>query len=77
MLWQVTLYFAEYIATAVGQRVFDIVINGATMATDVDIFALAGGQDKAVSLNFLVNSGSLIYFNIFLPTKVSILSVFP
>ncbi|EIE24434.1 ABC1-domain-containing protein [Coccomyxa subellipsoidea C-169] len=74
--FQVTLYFAEYVATAVGQRVFDIVINGATVATDVDVFALAGGQDRAVSLNFLVNSGSIIYFNIFLPTKVGPGSIF-
>jgi hypothetical protein len=39
-----------------GQRVFDIAINGATVAKDLDIFAKAGGRDRALVETFSVDA---------------------
>ena len=69
------MYFAEYTATAVGERVFDILIDGVTMETDVDIFALGGGQNRAVSLAMNFQTGASALFNISFPTKVCAPSV--
>lgn len=67
---QITLYFQEPSATAAGQRVFDIVINGQTLMSDVDIYALAGGQFTAVSIPLVLYSGSRSNFDISFPTVV-------
>lgn len=64
------MYFAEYTATAVGERVSDIVINDVTLEADVDVFALAGGQNRALSLAMDFYTGSSEFFNISFPTKV-------
>src|SRR5271165_1845329 len=51
--YQLVLDFVEpYSYMTAGQRQFDIVINGVTVASNVDVFALAGGYNKAVSLSF-------------------------
>ena len=66
-----TLYFAEYTATAVGQRVFSVSINSVTVVTNVDIYAITGGQDRALSLSYEYYSGTRSNFDISLPTTVN------
>jgi len=48
----VTLYFEESFWTAAGQRRFNVVINGATVLTQFDIFATAGGANRAIARSF-------------------------
>jgi lysophospholipase L1-like esterase len=48
----VTLYFAETYVTAAGQRLFNVSINGTTVLSSFDIFASAGGQNKAIARTF-------------------------
>jgi len=48
----VTLYFAEIYWTAAGQRTFNVAINGTTVLTGFDVFAAAGGANKAVARSF-------------------------
>ncbi len=68
---QITLYFADYNATASGQRVFNIQINGQMIATAVDIYALGGGDYSAVSVAApAFYSGSRSNFDVALPTVV-------
>jgi len=42
------LHFAEIYWTAAGQRVFNVAVNGTTVLPNFDIFAAAGGANKAV-----------------------------
>ncbi len=50
--YNVTLYFAEtYLATS-GSRLFNVSINGTAVLTSFDIYATAGGQNKAVAQSF-------------------------
>ncbi len=60
--YQVTLKFAETYWTAVGQRVFNVSINGNTVLNNFDIFQTAGGQDKAIDevFNNISPSGGAI-----------------
>jgi len=46
--YQVTLKFAETYWTGANQRQFNYSINGTTEATNFDIFAAAGGENKAL-----------------------------
>jgi hypothetical protein len=48
----VTLYFQESFWTAAGQRTFDVSINGATVLSAFDIFAAAGGVNRAIARTF-------------------------
>ncbi len=48
----VTLYFAENYVSGPGQRVFDVVINGSTVLSSFDIYASAGGADRAIARTF-------------------------
>ncbi len=48
----VTLYFQESFWTAVGQRTFDVSINGTTVLSGFDIFAAAGGGNRATARTF-------------------------
>ena len=69
---QITLYFADFNATALGERVFDIQINEQTVATYVDVYALGGGDYSAVSVAVpAFYSGSRSTFDIALPMVVS------
>ena len=68
---QITVYFADYISTAAGQNMFDIVINGETLESKVDVFALGGGNNQAVSFGLPVFSGSRTNFDVSFPTVVS------
>jgi hypothetical protein len=51
-VYDVTLYFAETILTSSGSRVFNVSINGNTVLSNFDIYASAGGQNKAVAKSF-------------------------
>jgi O-glycosyl hydrolase len=48
----VRLHFAEVFWTAANQRLFNVTINGAAALTNFDIFAAAGGANKAVIQQF-------------------------
>ncbi len=48
----VRLHFSDPAASYVGQRLFNISINGAPSAWNFDIFALAGTQNRAVTRSF-------------------------
>ncbi len=50
--YTVRLHFAEIHWTAAGQRVFDVSINGTQVLNDLDIFAAAGGNFKAIVREF-------------------------
>ncbi len=54
----VTLYFAEIYWTAAGQRTFNVAINGTTVLTAFDIFAAAGGANKAIARTFNATADS-------------------
>ncbi|MDB4966741.1 MAG: hypothetical protein JWN44_2430 [Myxococcales bacterium] len=53
--YNVTLKFAEYYVTGVGERQFDVSINGNKVLTNFDILAAAGGANKAVDRSFAVS----------------------
>jgi hypothetical protein len=50
--YTVRLHFAELTWTAAGQRKFNVAINGTNVLSAFDIFAAAGGQNKAVVEQF-------------------------
>ncbi|HTB35353.1 MAG TPA: malectin domain-containing carbohydrate-binding protein, partial [bacterium] len=50
--YQVTLKFAETYFTAAGSRVFNVAVNGATVLTNFDVFAAAGGENIAIDKVF-------------------------
>ncbi|HTW70835.1 MAG TPA: right-handed parallel beta-helix repeat-containing protein [Acetobacteraceae bacterium] len=50
------LFFADPQASADGQRVFDVIVNGQTLAANYDVFKNAGGEDKAVELDLTVTA---------------------
>jgi len=50
--YSVRLDFAEIYWNSAGQRVFNVTINGTQVLTDFDIFAQAGGKDKALAETF-------------------------
>ena len=67
------MYFADFNATCVGERVFDIQINGQTLVTGVDVYALGGGDTSAVPVAVPAFYSSLrSSFDIALPTVVSL-----
>ena len=50
--YTVRLHFAELTWTAAGQRRFNVSINNATVLPNFDIFAGAGGQNRAITEQF-------------------------
>lgn len=52
----VKLYMNDGYNSAPGQRVFDIAINGTTVARDLDIFARAGGKNRALVETFVADA---------------------
>ncbi|HTA77080.1 MAG TPA: malectin domain-containing carbohydrate-binding protein, partial [bacterium] len=60
--YQVTLKFAETYWTAAGKRVFNVLVNGATVLTNFDIYAAAGAQNKAIDevFNNIAPTGGVI-----------------
>ena len=58
--YNVNLYFAETYFTSAGQRVFDVQMQGATVFSALDIYALAGLDHALVkSANVSVTNGQL------------------
>jgi poly(hydroxyalkanoate) depolymerase family esterase len=56
--YTVTLYFAETYLTAAGQRLFSVSINGTSVLSSFDIYASAGGQNKAIARTFTTTANS-------------------
>jgi hypothetical protein len=54
----VTLYFVETYVTAAGQRVFNVTINGQTVLSRFDIFATAGGANRAIARSFTTTANA-------------------
>jgi len=50
--YSVNLLFAEIYWTSAGKRLFNVTINGSQVLTDFDIFATAGGENKAIVETF-------------------------
>ncbi len=50
--YQVSLQFAETFYTGPGQRLFNVLINGSVVLNQFDIYATAGGMNKAIEENF-------------------------
>ena len=55
----VTLYFAETYVTAAGQRLFNVTINGSSVLSSFDIYASAGGQNRAIARTFTTTANSI------------------
>jgi poly(3-hydroxybutyrate) depolymerase len=56
--YAVTLYFAETYLTSSGGRLFNVSINSTTVLSDFDIYAAAGGQDRATARAFTTTADS-------------------
>ena len=54
--YTVTLGFAETYFPAAGDRVFSVSANGTAELTNFDIFATAGGENRAVNETFTVTA---------------------
>jgi len=52
----VRLYLADSYQNAAGRRLFDIAINGETVARELDIFTAAGGKNRALVETFIVDA---------------------
>jgi len=63
--YTVRLDFAELQASAAGQRLMNVSINGTQVLTNFDIFATAGAQDKAIAESFsaIANAQGQIVIN--------------
>lgn len=56
--YTVRLHFAELYYTGAGQRLFNVSINGLQVLTNFDIYATAGGMNKAVIEEFTATADS-------------------
>ena len=56
--YNVRLHFAELYQTASGKRKFNVVINGTTVLSNFDIYAVAGARYKAVLREFTATAKS-------------------
>jgi beta-galactosidase len=54
--YRILAKFVEPSATAVGQRAFDVIVNGKTILSRFDVFAAAGGRLKSVDRTFEANA---------------------
>ena len=52
----VKIYMDDGYSGVPGQRIFDVAINGTIVAKDLDIFAKAGGKDRALVETFVVDA---------------------
>lgn len=79
--YTVKLYFAEIYATGANQRKFNVTAEGTQILTNYDIFADAGGANKAVVKSFpvTVNDGqlNLNFISVVTNSKVSAIEVIP
>ena len=56
--YTVRLHFAELYQTATGKRVFNVAINGTTVLSNFDIYAMAGANYKAVMREFTATANA-------------------
>ena len=56
--YTVNLGFAEIYWTAAGKREFNVLINGAQMLTNFDVFATAGGENIAIVQSFTATASA-------------------
>jgi hypothetical protein len=56
--YTVTLYFAETYLSGSGQRLFSVSINNNTVLSNFDIYASAGGRNKAIARSFSATANS-------------------
>jgi len=54
----VTLYFVEQYWTVAGKRVFSVAANGTTVIANLDVFAAAGAQYKAIQRSFTTTANT-------------------
>jgi hypothetical protein len=52
----VKVFMSDGYSSGPGNRVFDLALNGTTVAKDLDIFARAGGKDRALVETFAVDT---------------------
>jgi Malectin domain len=71
--YNVTLYFAELVWGEIGQRAFDVFVQGSLRTTDVDIIALAGSNLTAYELSFpdVLATDGLVTLNFTLATPTA------
>ncbi|WP_165253064.1 discoidin domain-containing protein [Paludisphaera soli] len=55
-MYHVRLDFAETVHDAPGLRLFDVLVNGETRIFALDVFAAAGGKDRAVARDLIVQA---------------------
>jgi hypothetical protein len=56
--YTVRLHFAEFIQNGPGLRTFSVAINGTTVLSNFDVFATAGGFEKALTESFTTTADS-------------------
>ncbi|WP_165075148.1 discoidin domain-containing protein [Paludisphaera rhizosphaerae] len=56
--YHVRLDFSETQVVAANQRLFDVLVNGVTQISALDVFAVAGGQNRAVGRDLVVQADS-------------------
>ena len=56
--YTVRLHFAELTWTAAGQRKFNVAVNGTNVLSGFDVFAAAGGANKAITEQFSTTANS-------------------
>jgi hypothetical protein len=66
----VRLHFSENWVSGVGQRVFNVAINGTQVLTNFDIIAAAGAEFKAIVKEFTVNADGTGHITIGVTTVV-------
>lgn len=83
LLYNINLFFAEIGGAALGARKFNVLINGSTVATALDIRSSAGALNKAIVLQFsgtistssikidLINNGGT------LPPLINAIEIYP
>ena len=69
--YKVTLNFAELYNEGVGNRVFNIKINGVSVATNFDVYQLSGGINRALNVTFTVTTAGGSGINIELDNLTS------
>jgi len=80
--YRVRLHFAEFAFNGPGIRLFNVKINGQQVLTNFDIYATAGGQNKAVVEQFLATADSsgaitIEYINVAGGAKSSGIEILP
>ena len=62
--YKVRLHFAENIYNSSGQRQFNVSIQGKLVLSNFDIFAVAGGKNRAVVQEFLATTNNIGYLTL-------------